>query len=63
MRGSALLSPSKDDYTAAIHTVKAYKDQPITLFDAVTAKLSSELGWPVWTYDYHFDLMQISVWR
>jgi hypothetical protein len=25
--------------------------------------LSEEMKLAVWTYDYHFDIMQIQVWR
>lgn len=40
-----------------------FPDQRITLCDAVTAVLSKRLILPVWTYDYHFDVMQVPVWR
>jgi predicted nucleic acid-binding protein len=33
------------------------------MFDAVTAVLARRLELPVWTYDHHFDVMRIAVWR
>ena len=34
-----------------------YPDQTITLVDATTAVLSAKMNIPIWTYDYHFDVM------
>jgi predicted nucleic acid-binding protein len=58
-----IVIPNESDTGAAIELVQRYRDQPITLFDAFLAvsALSSEL--PVWTYDYHFDVVRIPVWR
>ena len=58
-----LIHPTEEDYNLAWLKVKKYSDQKITLFDAVTASISQRLNYPVWTYDHHFDLMLISVWR
>jgi len=58
-----LLHPFDKDYYLAWQKVKQYSDQKITLFDAVTASISQRLNYPVWTYDHHFDLMLIPVWR
>lgn len=64
VRGQAsLVNPSPRDYEAAADLISAYPDQRLSLFDAVTAVLSERLGLPVWTYDHHFDVMQINVWR
>ena len=61
--GTALINPTSDDYAAALALVSAYPDQKITLFDSVLAVSARRLDYPVWTYDYHFDVMQINVWR
>ena len=64
IRDQALLvNPSPGDYEAAADLTSGYPDQRLSLFDAVTAVLSERLGLPVWTYDHHFDFMQINVWR
>ncbi len=31
--------------------------------DATTAVLSAKMNIPIWTYDYHFDVMASLVWR
>jgi predicted nucleic acid-binding protein len=61
--GVDLLNPHRDDYAAAFHRLQALADQSITLFDAVVAVLSEQLELPVWTYDHHFAVMRIPVWR
>lgn len=58
-----LINPTPDDYLAAASRIRAYSDQPLTMFDGVLAVLSERLELPVWTYDYHFDLMRANVWR
>ena len=64
IRGQAsLVNPSPQDYEAAADLISGYPDQRLSVFDAVTAVLSERLGLPVWTYDHHFDVMQINVWR
>ena len=63
LSGTGRINPLPGDYEQAHHLVAAYADQPITLFDAVLAVLSHRLHLPVWTYDYHFDLLRVSVWR
>ncbi len=63
IRGQAsLVNPSPQDYEAAADLVSGYPDQRLSVFDAVTAVLSERLGLPVWTYDHHFDVMQVEVW-
>jgi predicted nucleic acid-binding protein len=57
------LNPEPPDYRGAVARVRTFHDQPITLFDAVLAELSERLGLPVWTYDHHFDVMRVTVWR
>ena len=63
MAGAALVNPSAEDYRKAVIRVKSLKDQSITLFDALAATLASRLGLEVWTYDHHFDVMRVAVWR
>jgi predicted nucleic acid-binding protein len=33
------------------------------LFDATVAVLAQRTGSQVWTYDHHFDVMRVPVWR
>jgi predicted nucleic acid-binding protein len=60
---AALVNPTPEDYRQALATIRVLADQPITLFDATVAALATRLGLPVWTYDHHFDLMRVAVWR
>lgn len=61
--GVKLVNPTVDDYSAATELVGNFPDQKITLFDGITAIISYRLSSPVWTYDYHFDVMLVSVWH
>lgn len=63
MVGAALVNPSAEDYRQAVARVASLKDQPITLFDALVASLARRLDLEVWTYDHHFDVMRVAVWR
>jgi predicted nucleic acid-binding protein len=63
MASAALVNPSLEDYRLAAARVQALVDQPVTLFDATVATLAARLGLEVWTYDHHFDLMRVPVWR
>jgi predicted nucleic acid-binding protein len=63
MSSAALINPSSDDYRQAGIRVRSLADQPITLFDATVAALAARLNLEVWTYDHHFDLMRVGVWR
>jgi predicted nucleic acid-binding protein len=58
-----LINPAPEDYRQALAKVHTYADQRITLFDATLAVLAVRLGLPVWTYDHHFDVMRVPVWR
>lgn len=58
-----LVAPSNGDYEAATERVLDFADQPITLFDTTLAVMSARLGLPVWTYDHHFVVMGVPVWR
>jgi predicted nucleic acid-binding protein len=58
------IRPIGDSFSALfIDEVLSFKDQPITLFDATVAVLAQRTGLPVWTYDHHFDVMRVPVWR
>jgi predicted nucleic acid-binding protein len=61
--GAGLINPSRDDYLEAGRRLGLYSDQAITLFDAVLAVVSEAVAAPVWTYDFHFDVMRVNVWR
>ncbi len=61
--GVGLLNPTRGDYIAAAALAARYPDQAIGLFDGLLAVLSDRLTAPVWTFDRHFDLLRIDVWR
>jgi predicted nucleic acid-binding protein len=63
MAGAALVNPSAEDYRHAVARAQSLKDQSITLFDALVGTLAGRLGLEVWTYDHHFDVMRVPVWR
>jgi predicted nucleic acid-binding protein len=58
-----LINPTPEDYRHAATRVRSLEDQSITLFDVVVATVAVRLSVPVWTYDHHFDVMRIDVWR
>jgi predicted nucleic acid-binding protein len=60
---ASLINPSLDDYRLAAAKLRGFTDQPITLFDAVAAAVATRMRLEVWTYDHHFDVMRIPVWR
>ncbi len=62
-RGVDLVNPTARDYEQARQRVASFPDQAITLFDSTLATLSQQLDTPVWTYDFHFGVMGIQVWR
>jgi predicted nucleic acid-binding protein len=63
IEGANLVNPTAQDYRDAADKLLAFADQRITLFDATVAVLAQRLGLQVWTYDHHFDVMRVSVWR
>ena len=63
LAGTALLNPDSEDYGRAVITLRNFPDQTITLVDATVATLAFRLGLEVWTYDHHFDVMRVPVWR
>ena len=60
---AALINPTPEDYRQAIAKIRAFSSQDITLFDATVAAVALRLGLEVWTYDRHFDVMRVPVWR
>lgn len=60
---ASFVNPTPEDYVRGGTTVRALADQRITLVDATIAALASRLGLEVWTYDHHFDVMRVPVWR
>jgi len=63
MVDTALINPTPEDYRQAIARIGTVADQPISLFDATVAVLATRLRLEVWTYDHHFDVMRVRVWR
>jgi predicted nucleic acid-binding protein len=60
---AVLINPTPEDYRQAIVKLNRFTDQSITLFDATLAVLALRMGLRMWTYDHHFDVMRIPVWR
>jgi predicted nucleic acid-binding protein len=60
---ASFMNPTPDDYARGMTTVRALADQRITLVDATVAALAVRMGLEVWTYDHHFDVMRVPVWR
>lgn len=60
---ASFVNPTPEDYGRGLATVRALADQSITLVDATLAALATRLALDVWTYDHHFDVMRVPVWR
>jgi predicted nucleic acid-binding protein len=60
---ASFLNPAPEDYARGLTMVQALPDQSITLIDATLAALATRLGLDVWTYDHHFDVMRVGIWR
>jgi len=58
-----LAAPEQEDYEDALRRAVRYRDQPISWFDAILAAMSERLRLPVRTFDHHFDVMGVEVWR
>jgi predicted nucleic acid-binding protein len=58
-----LMNPTPEDYTQALAIMRSLPDQPVSLVNATVAPLSRRLKLEVWTYDHHFDVMRVPVWR
>ena len=63
MADAALVNPTPEDYRRAVAKIGALAAQPITLFDATVAALATRLNLEVWTYNHHFEVLRIPVWR
>ena len=63
LNDATLINPSSEDYQEAAAKLARFADQPITMFDATVAVLALRMGVRVWTYDHHFDVMGVPVWR
>jgi predicted nucleic acid-binding protein len=63
LSGSLPINPVAGDYLEASTALRKYSDHPITLVDALLARLTRKLGVPVWTFDRHFVTMRTSIWR
>lgn len=63
MAQAPMFNPTPEDYRQATAKIRALTDQSITLFDAVAAVIATRLRINVWTYDHHFDVMRVPVWR
>lgn len=59
---ASLVNPTRQDYQRACERILAYRDQDLSLFDAVAAVMGERLSVAVWTYDYHFHVMGVEVW-
>lgn len=60
---ATFVNPTPADYKRAFATVQTLGDQRVSLVDATVAALATRLGLEVWTYDHHFDVMRVPVWR
>ena len=63
MADATLINPTPEDYRQASAKLADFTDQSITLFDATLAVVALRAGLPVWTYDHHFEVMRVPVWR
>ncbi|MGA8429103.1 MAG: PIN domain-containing protein [Candidatus Sulfotelmatobacter sp.] len=63
MADAVFINPTPEDYRQAFTRIRERADQRITLFDATLASLATRLNLEVWTYDHHFDVMRVPVWR
>jgi predicted nucleic acid-binding protein len=60
--GSFLMKSTPEDFREAAGLVRGYRDQALSMFDAITAVVSRRLKMPVWTYEHHFDVVRVEVW-
>ena len=58
-----MLNPEPADYLSVPALLGRFPDQAITLIDAVTAVLAQRVRTPVWSYDRHFTIMGVRLWR
>jgi predicted nucleic acid-binding protein len=63
LSGTLPVNPDTNDYLDATAGLRKYSDHPITLVDALLARMTRRLEAPVWTFDRHFVTMRTSVWK
>lgn len=63
LSGGLPANPDMNDYLDATVGLRKYSDHPITLVDAVLARMTRRLEAPVWTFDRHFVTMRPRVWK
>lgn len=63
LEGAIMLNPEPADYLSVPALLGRFPDQAITLIDAVTAVLAQRVRTPVWSYDRHFTIMGVRLWR
>jgi uncharacterized protein len=63
MAGSSVLIATLEDLVGAVETIHHFGDDALTLTDALSAVAARRFEVSVWTYDHHFDLMGVDVWR
>ena len=61
LSGSMPVNPEASDYLDASVGLQKYSDHPITLVDALLARMTSRLEAPVWTFDRHFVTMRTGI--
>jgi predicted nucleic acid-binding protein len=60
---ASFVNLTPEDYTRGFTTVRTLADQRISLVDATLGALAHRMELEVWTYDHHFDVMRVPVWR
>jgi predicted nucleic acid-binding protein len=60
---ASFVNLTPEDYARGFTTVRTLADQRISLVDATIGALANRMGLEVWTYDHHFDVMRVRVWR
>ena len=63
LSGSVPANPETNDYLDATDSLRKYSDHPITLVDALLARMTRRLKAPGWTFYGHFVTMRTSVWK
>jgi predicted nucleic acid-binding protein len=63
LSGTLPVNPETNDYLDATVGLRKYSDHPVTLVDALLARMTRRLEAPVWTFDRHFVRMRTSIWK